>query len=103
MNSMSLSFWSTSRSSVNSTRRNVFQRASSAANEEATPTFSNSVNSRSLTEVSVSIGGSPPTPWEHDPKTSRPPPPGRHTPPPKPPFLLWTGENTPVHPHPLHL
>src|SRR4029077_14986002 len=55
MNSISFSFWSGSRSSVNSTRRNVFHRASSAANEDATPTFSSSVNSRSLTEVSVSM------------------------------------------------
>src|SRR6266849_5308167 len=55
MNSISFSFWSGSRSSVNSTRRNVFQRASSAANEDDTPTFSSSVNSRSLTEVSVSM------------------------------------------------
>src|SRR5579864_3950259 len=55
MNSISFSFWSGSRSSVNSTRRKVFQRASRAANEEATPTFSSSVNSKSFTEVSVSI------------------------------------------------
>src|SRR6202158_4577048 len=55
MNNISFSFWSGSRSSVKSTRRNVFQRASNAANEDATPTFSSSVNSRSLTEVSVSI------------------------------------------------
>src|ERR1700682_5615419 len=57
MNNISFSFWSGSRSSVKSTRRNVFQRASSAANEDATPTFSSSVNSRSLTEVSVSMTG----------------------------------------------
>src|SRR5260370_16487946 len=47
-------FWWGWRSSVNRTRRKVFQRARSAANEEATPTFSSSVNSKSLTEVSVS-------------------------------------------------
>src|SRR5579859_4734327 len=55
MNNISFSFWSGSRSSVNSTRRKVFQRASSAAIDDATPTFSSSANSRSLTEVSVSI------------------------------------------------
>src|SRR5712664_801282 len=55
MNNMSFTFWSGSRSSVNNTRRNAVQRASSAANEDDTPTFSSSVNSRSLTEVSVSM------------------------------------------------
>src|SRR6267378_1752825 len=55
INSINFNFWSGSRSSVNNTRRNVFHRASSAAIEDATPTFSNSVNSRSLTDVSVSI------------------------------------------------
>ncbi len=47
MNSISFSFWSGSRCSVKSTRRNVFQRASKAAIEEATPTFNNKVNSNS--------------------------------------------------------
>src|SRR6516162_2181234 len=46
-NSISLNFWSGSRSSVNSTRRNVFHLASSAAIDEATPTFSNKVKSSS--------------------------------------------------------
>src|SRR5713101_3826526 len=55
MNNISFNFWSGSRSSVNSTRRKVFQRAESAANDDATPTFSSNVNRRSLTEVSVSI------------------------------------------------
>src|SRR5712664_438125 len=55
MNNINFNFWSGSRSSVNSTRRNVFHRASRAAIEDATPTFSSSVNSRSLTDVSVSI------------------------------------------------
>src|SRR5712671_1308205 len=55
MNSINFNFWSGSRSSVNNTRRNVFHRASSAAIEDATPTFSSSVNNRSLTDVSVSI------------------------------------------------
>jgi hypothetical protein len=50
-----LIFWSTSRSSVNSTRRSVFQRASSAAIEAATPTFSSSVNRKSLGENGASI------------------------------------------------
>ncbi len=54
MNSISFSFWSGSRSSVNNTRRNVFQRASNAANEAATPTLSSSVNSKSLAEMDVS-------------------------------------------------
>src|SRR6266481_5859896 len=52
---ISLIFWSTSRSSVKSTRRKVFQRASSAAIEAATPTFSNSVNKKSLGENGASI------------------------------------------------
>src|SRR6266436_5449713 len=55
INNISFNFWSGSRSSVNNTRRKVFHRASSAAIEDATPTFSSSVNSRSLTDVSVSI------------------------------------------------
>src|SRR6266851_5461302 len=55
MNSISFSFWSGSRSSVKSTRRKVFHRASSAAMDDATPTFSSRVNSRSRTEVAVSI------------------------------------------------
>src|SRR6266404_9934943 len=55
INNINFNFWSGSRSSVNNTRQNVFHRASSAAIEDATPTFSSSVNSRSLTEVSVSI------------------------------------------------
>src|SRR5437899_2333823 len=57
MNNISLSFWSGSRCSVKSTRRNVFHRASSAAMDDATPTFSSRVNSRSRTEVAVSILG----------------------------------------------
>src|SRR5258707_6446768 len=55
INNLNFNFWSGSRSSVNNTRRNVFHRASSAAIEDATPTFKSSVNSRSLTDVSVSI------------------------------------------------
>src|ERR1700722_20346442 len=55
MNSISFNFWSGSRSSVKSTRRNVFQRASSAANEAATPTLSNSVKSKSRDEIGGSI------------------------------------------------
>src|SRR6267143_1378863 len=55
MNSINFNFWSQSRSSVNSTRRNVFHRASSAANDDATPTFSSKVNRRSRTEVALSI------------------------------------------------
>ena len=54
-NSISFSFWSGSRCSVKSTRRNVVHRASSAAIEDATPTFRRRVNSRSRTEVAVSI------------------------------------------------
>src|SRR6266403_496048 len=55
MNIINLSFWSTSRSSVKSTRRKVFHRASSAAKDDATPTLSSKVNKRSRTEVAVSI------------------------------------------------
>src|SRR6267378_1228319 len=54
INSINFNFWSGSRSSVNNTRRNVFHRASSAAIEDATPTFSSSVNSM---VVSVSMAG----------------------------------------------
>src|SRR6266852_4162101 len=55
INNISFNFWSGSRSSVNSTRRNVFQRARSAANADAALTFSSNVSSKSLTEVSVSM------------------------------------------------
>src|SRR5467141_2235646 len=55
MNSINLSFWSGSRSSVKSTRRNAFHRASNAAMDDATPTFSSRVNSRSRTDAGVSI------------------------------------------------
>src|SRR6266404_927622 len=55
MNIINLSFWSTSRSSVKSTRRKVFHRASSAAKDDATPTLSSKVNKRSRTDVAVSI------------------------------------------------
>src|SRR6266446_33103 len=57
MNNISFSFWSGSRSSVNSTRRNAVHRASSAANEDAALTFSSNVSSKSLTEVNVSMAG----------------------------------------------
>src|SRR5216683_901218 len=57
MNSISLSFWSGSRSSVKSTRRKVFHRASNAAMDDAIPTLSSRVNSRSRTDVAVSIFG----------------------------------------------
>src|SRR5258708_11640890 len=55
MNSINLSFWSGSRSSVKSTRRNAFHRARSAAMDGATPTFSSRVKSRSRTDAAVSI------------------------------------------------
>src|SRR6267143_6411527 len=55
MNSINLSFWSGSRSSVKSTRRNAFHRASNAAMDDATPTFSSRVKSRSRTDAGVSI------------------------------------------------
>jgi GTP cyclohydrolase II len=42
---------------VKSTRRKVFHRASNAAMDDAIPTFSNRVNSRSRTDVAVSIFG----------------------------------------------
>src|SRR5204863_7947 len=48
-------FWSGSRSSVKSTRRKAFHRASNAAMDDATPTFSSRVNSRSRIGVTVSI------------------------------------------------
>ena len=40
---------------MNSTRRNVFHRASSAAIDDATPTFSSSVNSKSCMRIPVSM------------------------------------------------
>src|SRR5713101_4384755 len=55
MNNMSFSFWSGSRSSVKRTRRKVFQRASSAAMEDATPTLRSKVKRKSRTGVRVSI------------------------------------------------
>src|SRR5215831_7795478 len=55
MNSISFSFWSGSRSSVKSTRRNVFQRASNAANDAATPTLRSSVKRKSRVEKIDSI------------------------------------------------
>src|SRR6267378_2908459 len=55
MNNISLSFWSGSRCSVKSTRRNVFHLARSAEMDDATPTFSSRVNNRSRTDVAVSI------------------------------------------------
>ena len=42
---------------MNNTRRNVFQRASSAANDDATATFSSKVKRNSRTEEAVSTGG----------------------------------------------
>ncbi len=56
-NTISLSFWSGSRCSVKSTRRKVVHRASNAAMDDATPTFSSRVNSRSRMGVTVSIFG----------------------------------------------
>jgi len=49
--SISFNFWSGSRSSVKSTRRKVFQRASKAAKDEATPTLSRRVKSKSRMEA----------------------------------------------------
>src|SRR5215510_7745103 len=58
MKSINFSFWSGSRCSVNITRRKLPQRTRSAANEDATATFSSNVKRNSRTVVAESMGRS---------------------------------------------